>query len=204
MFLFTVLSLLTCVLNAQIAISEKVTWDYPVKPGSEEWRKFTSNEEMVKVCQIPKNVLSSLSTEDLAELCLKYPLLYDVFAFENLNHGLDKLFDDFNGIRELYKRTDVSSCLTERYVRKVQDFSFLDRKVSDLEKGYFIMSVSSLEVLLARIEWDDNAGKKSTRKYYKTLFPDMKQKHNAQTISKDLASGLIFIPEAVLSQNWTN
>jgi hypothetical protein len=169
-FFITIISLILFFVSFAVLAQEKKTvWDYPVKPGTEEWRKFTSNEEMVKACQISKNVLSSLSTEDLAELCLKYPLLYDVFAFENLNHGLDKLFDDFNGIRELYKRTDVSSCLIKRYVRKVQDFSFLDREVSDLEKGYFIISVSSLEVLLARIEWDDNVGKEVHREILQNL-----------------------------------
>ena len=158
-FLFAVFSLLACVLNAQTAINKKVTWDYPVKPGSEEWRKFQSNEEMVKACQIPEKVLAILSVEELTDICLQYPLIADVFAFENLNEGLAKLNDDFNGIRELYKRTDVSRGLLKRYLQKVQDFSFLEGKNSNVEKGYFIISVSILEVLLSRIEWPDNNGR---------------------------------------------
>jgi hypothetical protein len=128
-----------------------------VKPGMSEWIKFKSNEEMVKACQIPVSVLSSLSTEDLTEICLQYPLLWDFYAFQNTNSGLDKLFSDFNGIRELYKRKDMSIILTNRYIQKVQSFSFLDEDNSDLEKGYFIISVSVLEGLLSRIEHKDNA-----------------------------------------------
>jgi hypothetical protein len=125
-----------------------------VKPGTAEWKTFESNEAMVKSCQIPEKILSALSTENLTELCLQYPLLHDVFAFNSTNDGLDKLFGDFNGMRELYKRKDISENLVKRYAEKLQNFSFLDGKDSDLEKGRFIVSVSTLEVLLSRIEQD--------------------------------------------------
>jgi hypothetical protein len=171
--LASMLLLLSIGLNAQ---SKVVVWDYPVKPGTEEWKKFTSNEEMVKACQIPDKILLSISTEDLTELCLRYPLLYDVFAFDNLNNGLDKLDSDFNGIRELYKRKDVSNSLSKRYVQKVQDFSFLDGKESDVEKGYFIISVSALEVLLSRIERQDNAGKEVHKAILQNLVSGYEEK----------------------------
>ena len=133
-----------CVINAQ------VKWDYPVKPGTEEWKNFQSNEEMVKACQIPEKVLSSLPTEELTELCLQYPLIFDVFAFNNLNNGLDKLFSDFNGIRVLFQRNDVLNCITKRYIQKIQSLSFLDGKSTEYDKGDFIVNVSLLEVLLSR------------------------------------------------------
>jgi hypothetical protein len=130
----------------------ELTWDYPVKPGTAEWKQFQSNEEMVRACQIPEDVLTYITTEELADICLQYPLLYDVFAFNGLSDGLDKLFSDFNGIRELYKRNDVSSNLIKRYSSKVQNFSFLEGTNPDVEKGFFIISVSALEVLLSRVE----------------------------------------------------
>lgn len=58
--------------NAQ---EKKIAWDYPVKTGSKEWAKFESNKEKVDACQIPENILSVISTEDLLELILKYPLI---------------------------------------------------------------------------------------------------------------------------------
>ena len=169
-FLIVIFSLLACVVNAQ------ARWDYPVKPGMEEWKKFQSNEEMVNVCQIPENILSSLSTEELTELCLEYLLLWDIFAFNNLNHGVDKLFRDFNGIRELYKRKDVSSSLTKRYIQKVQSFSFLDEEHSDFEKGFFIISVSALEVLLSRVEWQENDEKDSLKGILQNLVAGYEEK----------------------------
>ena len=131
-------------------------WDYPVKPGTEEWKQFKSNEEMDKACQIPEEVLSSLSTEDLTDLCLRYHSLWDFLFYQNKNAGLDKLFNDFNGIRELFKRKDVSSSLSKRYMEKIQSISLLDDKNSDLKIGFFVMSVSVLECLLGRIEHQGN------------------------------------------------
>jgi hypothetical protein len=168
-FIYTVLSLVTCVLNAQVVTDKKVIWDYPVKPGTEEWKKIENNEGMVKACQIPEKILVSLPTEELTDICLQYPLLYDVFAFDNLNNGLDKLFSDFNGIRELYKRKNFSGSLVKRYVQKIQNFSFLDGETSDLEKGYFIISVSALEVLLSRIECPESTEKDVQREILQNL-----------------------------------
>ncbi|GHV58489.1 hypothetical protein FACS1894182_11040 [Bacteroidia bacterium] len=76
--------------------------------------------------------------------------MYDVFAFGDLNKGFDKLFDDFNGIRELFKRKGVSKELLRRYNCKMQDLSFLEKTGSDIEKGLFIISVSALEILLLK------------------------------------------------------
>lgn len=115
-----------------------------------EWAQFKSNEAMVNACQIPEKILFSISTEDSTQLCLQYPLLYDIFAFNDLNEGIDKLFSDFNGIRELYKRKEASNGLLKKYSLKLQELSFLESQASDAEKGIYIIAISALEVLLSR------------------------------------------------------
>ena len=82
-------------------------WDYPIKPKTEEWKKLESNKTKVEACQVPEYILRDISTNDLMTLCLQYPLLYDVFAFNNTTDGLRKLFSDFNGIREFSKRESL-------------------------------------------------------------------------------------------------
>ena len=137
--------MVACVVNAQ----PKGIWDYPVKQGTDEWKRFQRTEEMVNVCQIPEEVLSSLSTEDLTDLCLQYPLLICVFAFNNTNQGLDQLFHEFNGIRELFKRDDASKELLKRYQAKIQSMSFLT--IPDASgKGNLVVSISIMEYLLSR------------------------------------------------------
>ncbi|GHU59078.1 hypothetical protein FACS189411_15490 [Bacteroidia bacterium] len=150
--LFLFLVLFSVALSAQ---EKTKKWDYPVKPGMEEWRNFQSNEEMVKACQIPEKVLYKLSTEDLIEICLQYPLLLDMFAFDNLNNGVAKLLNDFNGIRELGKRDGIYNGLLKRYNEKLKNISLLDKNVSNLEKGYYIISISTLEVLLCSLNSPD-------------------------------------------------
>ncbi len=118
--------------------------------GNGAMEKFQSNEEMVKACQMPESILQSLSTNELIDICLHYSLIYDVFAFNNTDEGLDKLFSDFNGIRELYKRKDASNNLIKRYIQKVNSFSLLDENRSELEKGDFIVAVDMLELILSR------------------------------------------------------
>jgi carbonic anhydrase len=54
---------------AAMAQEKKVAWDYPVKPGSEEWAAFTTGLQMQKVCQIPENILEQLSTNELVVIC---------------------------------------------------------------------------------------------------------------------------------------
>ena len=167
-----------CLIFLPFAIyaQERKVWDYPVKPGMEEWKKFHSYEERVNACQIPEEILFSLSTEDLTELCLRYPPLYCVFAFNNLNQGLDKLFKEFNGIRELYKRKDVSVCLIKQYTKNIRSFTFLNGKNSDIEKGYFIVSVDALEILLSRIDRQDNDEKDSLKEILQSLVTGYEEK----------------------------
>ena len=128
-----------------------VAWDFPVMPGSEEWKKFTSHQEMVDACQIPIDILSSLSTDDLARICLRYPLLADIFAFNFLDNGLDGLFIEFNGVKELYNR-DASNELLNYYSSIINNMSFLDSEASGNEKGRFLIRIFSLEALLSRLE----------------------------------------------------
>ena len=131
--------------NLPTKISE---WDYPVKPGMEKWKQLQSHEEMVNACQIPEKILLSLSTEDLTILCLQYPLLTDVFAFNFLSMGADVLFDSFNGIRELFKREEAPRELLKHYHYQMQVFkgveSFLP--VWDLEflLGFYAQKVDNL------------------------------------------------------------
>ena len=127
-----------CVVSSDSPVKPGM-WDYPVKPGMEEWKQFQSNEEMVRACQIPEEILSSLSTEDLTEICLRYPLLCDVFAFNFLSNGANKLFNDFNGIREFFKRKDASKELLKHYNCLMQELKY---------EAKYVLPVRGLEFLL--------------------------------------------------------
>jgi len=129
----------------------ELPWDYPVKPGMEEWKQFQSNKEMTDACQIPEKILSSLSTKELTAICLQYPLLISMFATNTPDIGIDALFNEFNGIRELFKRNGASKELLGWYNCQIRNYSLINHKdFSEIENGRFAISISILEYLLSR------------------------------------------------------
>ena len=90
---------------------KKLTWDYPVKPGMEEWSKFETIDAMYQACQIPDEILKKLDTESLVDICLKFPA-QPIFPFFNTpQEGFMSYYYNFNGIRELLNRKDAGQFL---------------------------------------------------------------------------------------------
>ena len=74
----------SCIKNNEPSTID-VYWDYPIKPGMEEWENLESHKAKVDACQVPDDILQNISTKELLKLCLNYPLLYDVFSFNDIN-----------------------------------------------------------------------------------------------------------------------
>ena len=154
----------------------KKTWDYPIKPRTEEWKKLESNKAKVEACQIPKHILQDISTDALMTLCLEYPLLYDVFAFNNTNNGLSKLFSDFNGIREFSKREGAINNLSEQYLSEIRSLPENLNNRSNLEIGYSVARISILEVLLSYSDFHSNTSKENQKKILENLLFGYREK----------------------------
>jgi hypothetical protein len=126
-------------------------WDYPVKPGTPQWAAFETHDQMLEAIQIPESILNSLTTEELVEICLNYPLSFDFFAYSSLLEGLVKnVAINFNGVQELFRRSDNVQCLLD--VLKNNDLLMLQSKeavLTTLEIGKLINRHSLVEVLLS-------------------------------------------------------
>lgn len=120
-----------------------LSWDYPVKPGSEKWKTFQSGMEMVQACQIPQNVISSLSTEELLLICLKFPLLFDIGAANFFSDGYAAYEKNFNGIREFYLRNDAAVVIFNYY----KQIKLEDAKV--YSSIFFVFRISVVEYILS-------------------------------------------------------
>jgi len=149
---------------------EKAIWDYPIKPGTEEWKKIETHKTMVEVCQIPEHILYGINTKNLVTLCLQYPLLYDILVFDNCNDGLKKLFSDFNGIRELSKREEALTYLQDIYLAEIGGFKKKLDSGSDLDIGYTIMNISTIELLLGYSDFNENFSKENHKKTLNILL----------------------------------
>lgn len=104
-------------------------WDYPIRPGSEEWATLPTTADRVEAIQVPEDVLTKLSDRQLLDLILDYPFFLshalsdDPFTgfqrtlgtlnayetFKSRPESLDVTFDyytslDFSQINQLMKR----------------------------------------------------------------------------------------------------
>ena len=132
------------VCNAQI--SDNVKWDYPVKPGSQEWDSFTSGLQMREACQIPEEILEELSTKDLVELCLNYPMWLDYTASNDERTGISFMINRFNGLDELIKRKEGVFELINAY----KEYPVLTQIQEQSSKDYYTpYKLPFLELLLA-------------------------------------------------------
>jgi hypothetical protein len=112
LLLVTTVSLFACALNAQIVIDQKVMWDYPVKPGSGEWRE-TSYIEKIKKSQPPEELLKSWTTEILFQYCINYPFNKVTLLFNNPNDGFKRVYEQSAAWQAFIQRKDAMDVLTE-------------------------------------------------------------------------------------------
>ncbi|MCK9507976.1 MAG: hypothetical protein M0Q54_06025 [Pigmentiphaga sp.] len=111
-------------------------WDYPVKPGTEKWKDIKSTEEKLKICQIPPEIITKLSTEDLVQLCMNYPLLGDIlFSNAGYQNGFDIVSSNFNGFKELFKRQDAARALLMYYEKF--DLNAFERNKGEIYTNVF-------------------------------------------------------------------
>lgn len=123
-------------------------YEYPIKPGSREWLALGSHDEMLKVCQIPEEILSKMSTDALVETVLKYPLYGDMLAYLNLQEGFNSVSANFNGISTLMNRNDSGTALLKKY--HSMNPEALDKRWGLEEQGQYDASFTYIEMLLAQ------------------------------------------------------
>ena len=130
---------------------EKVTWDYPIKPGSEEWCKIDNYFDRLELLNIPENILENITTKELVALCLQYPQMELAFTRNSSIEGISFLASMFNGFAELLSRADAGNELFEYYKKMgASQYSVLDKTEKVKHKMDFIiieLALSSPAVL---------------------------------------------------------
>lgn len=139
---------LLMLLYAAASGQNNTPYNYPVKPGTPAWNSLPSTEARVQACQVPADVLKSLSTEALAITCLNFPFIGELLAAQDLQSGFNALQKHFNGFRELLGRKDAGAALLGLYKR--MNAAALNRNAVLTEQGAFTLRFSYLELLLAQ------------------------------------------------------
>jgi len=134
--------LFTCLIYAQT--NEKVTWDYPVRYGTPEWKNMKTVEEQFSAYNIPVEILKTISTKELVKVCLAYPEWGLLTAYDDRITGLSALTRLFNGFRELFKRDDAATELLKAY-NQLDPLS-VDPDWTPLQQGLYGFEIVKVEM----------------------------------------------------------
>lgn len=89
-------------------------YEYPLTPADSAWVNLSYFEQLA-VCDMPMDILSNCSTEELADLVLEYPFLSDILAFDNVDLAIKHLINTSNICEEFFSRDNITDLLIERY-----------------------------------------------------------------------------------------
>ncbi len=78
---------------------------YPVLPQMSDF-PVGNHVKIVRVCQIPDDILSDMSTEELLQTVAAYPLWSEIYAFNTIEMGYSRIKGMCNGLNELSVRDD--------------------------------------------------------------------------------------------------
>ncbi len=123
-------------------------WNYPVRPGTEEWKKLGTYSERLNAFNIPDSILKVMSTKNLVKTCLNYPWWILITSRDNNQAGYTYLKSVFNGFQELENRKDAGQELFARYEK--MDPQNIVTYESSVEQGMIIFQFAFIEILLSQ------------------------------------------------------
>jgi hypothetical protein len=134
-------------------LTTETDWDYPIKPGTDAWRALPDVQSYWDVCQIPDNVLSSLSTEDLVKLFFRCPKTFEYTAHNSWMFGMQVCYDNFNGFREVCDRgSDSVDRMLKLYLKALSGLpAVMKFDYTASEKVHYKWMIKELEVYLTYI-----------------------------------------------------
>lgn len=96
------------------------SYEYPISNNDPEWATFKTTKEMIAACRIPKDILSSMSTEALVQAVLDYPLLINLHAYNDYKYGLKALMEQCDAYAMLLTKPDASIKLYNKLIQMNQ------------------------------------------------------------------------------------
>ena len=88
---------------------------FSVNLKTKEWRKYTSHEQMLKACDISSSMTKEMTTDELFNVIMEYPLLCDIFIYDSVENGIQNVRKQFRPLDELFQRKDLPQVLLNKY-----------------------------------------------------------------------------------------
>ncbi len=201
--LFFILSL-----AVHAALSQRIheLYDYPVRPGSAEWKSARNHEELRNINQIPVHVIQKMDTQSLIGNVIRYPLIGDILIFSSFSDGIEQLKKNFFAFDSLLNRSDVIEELIPVYEGYEPD------KVNELHDpvaiGEYMLGLSLLEFIISDRIKNNAITAVQKHRLSIALISKFKQKENLidkygeTTLSTCLWAANQLVTEAMLSEQW--
>jgi len=161
---------------SSFAQTKELTWNYPVRPGTEQWDQLGSFTEKLNAFNIPDTILTKISTENLVKTCLMYPWWMLITSRDNNQAGYDYLKSVFNGFRELETRKDAGKELLKVY-EKMDPIGKSELK-SSIERGNYSYQFIFIELLISQDNILKNLPTSDFSKLLKTSLEVLEKKCN--------------------------
>jgi len=113
----------------------------------ETWNSFTTRTEMLEATAVDAEELASMPTHVLARLVLDWPLYGDLYAFNSLQLGMERLIQDYNALGELISREDAGFEMLRLYEGIDPSRATTFETLAD--QGTFTLQLAFLETLMA-------------------------------------------------------
>ena len=149
---------------------------YPIVPGMIEWQELNSTEDAYRLCQLPDEVLKSISTQGLIDALIHAPL-FTGFSVISSNASALKWhahYQNFNSAIELYKRNDAGNALIAYYQLVCFD-CFVDTSVETYREYERMLG---LEILFTKQEILDSMTHEKKKEAVKALLTNYEQFDN--------------------------
>ncbi len=122
---------------------------YPAVTASEEWDNY-SEDEKVRACRIKQTVLDELSDDALVRAVAEYPLLDELYEYDDPEYVVEFFPDDCSAYYEILKRDDPAHILLKG-ISKLPSYGEQDGFVKD-SLGLIILFDNRLDKSFTREE----------------------------------------------------
>jgi hypothetical protein len=113
----------------------------------ETWKTFTSRTEMLAATAVDSKTLTAMPTDQLVRRVLDWPLYGDLYAFNSLQFGMDRLIQDHNALGELVSRSDAGVEMLRLYEQIDPTRATTFTELAD--QGTFSLQLAFMETLMA-------------------------------------------------------
>ncbi len=127
-------------------------YEYTVVPGMKQWQELASIDEAFEICQLPDDVLKSISTKGLIDALVHSPMFTGHYLLSSSSPVATwhRLYSKLNSAKELFNRENSGDILVEYY--KEIDLSCINQSYNEIEKVTELERLFGIEFLFTKPE----------------------------------------------------